>query len=38
MIYEILTLIGWPIFIYVSYKLCVWAVFKYEEKEATQEK
>lgn len=33
MIKEILTLILWPVYIYVSYKLCVWALKKYDAKQ-----
>lgn len=33
MLYEIITFIMWPIFIYVSLKLCEWALKKYEAKQ-----
>lgn len=34
---EIITTIAWPVFIYLSYKLCVWAVKKYEKLENTKQ-
>ncbi len=36
MIREIITLIGWPVFIYVTYRLCIWAIKKYDAKEQHQ--
>ncbi|WP_262507998.1 hypothetical protein [Williamwhitmania taraxaci] len=30
---EIITLISWPVVIYVSYRLAVWAVLKFEASE-----
>lgn len=28
---EIIQLVSWPILIYVSYRLCLWAIKKFEE-------
>ena len=33
MIYEIVTFLMWPVFIYVSLKLCEWAMKKYDAKQ-----
>jgi len=32
-IVEIITLVSWPVLIYVSYRLAVWAVMKFEASE-----
>lgn len=32
---QILTFLAWPVFIYLSYKICFLAVKKYEEKTNT---
>jgi len=32
MTYGLLNFISWPVLIYISYKLTVWAVKKYEKK------
>ena len=32
-IVEIITLVSWPVLIYVSYRLAVWAVMKFEVSE-----
>ncbi len=32
--YALLYFISWPVLIYLSYKLTVWAVNKYEKKES----
>jgi len=32
MTYALLNFISWPLLIYISYKLTVWAVKKYEKK------
>lgn len=29
---QILIFLAWPVFIYLSYKLCFWAVKKFENK------
>lgn len=36
MLYEIITFLMWPVFIYVSYKLCAWALKKYDAKQKPQ--
>ncbi len=32
-IVEIITLVSWPVLIYVSYRLAVWAVMKFESEQ-----
>lgn len=33
MITQIITFLIWPVFIYVSYKLCAWTLKKYDAKQ-----